>query len=98
MANVTAFVDVTNIAQYTSSQVSHDAPPLALCLSHIRSPSFCPVRVPCADQPCWHPMCTLPNKSQHHLQDLLRCLLTHEAAQKGSIAQHVPPRSPLDHN
>ena len=48
MANVTAFVDATNIAQYTSSQVSHDAPPSAT------PPVTCqiPLKVPCADPPC----------------------------------------------
>ena len=44
MANVTAFVDATNIAQYTSSQVSHDAPPSAHGLLRLRTPWDCGLR------------------------------------------------------
>ena len=56
MANVTAFVDATNIAQYTSSQVSNAGPPSTTPPATCQIPlagctAVCPIRVPCADPP-----------------------------------------------
>ena len=96
MANVTAFVDVTNIAQYTSSHVAimllpqHTACHMSDLPQNADCTAVCPVRVPCADQPCWSHMCPSPNKCQHHLRDLPRCLLKHRGSAEGQHSTLYP--------